>query len=185
MRRSAQARIVTAKRRLPLIQASAEPEPVARSPWQWSLFGAALIGLAWLVLALLLSPVASLIVRQNVGTWSSPEELSRLLDAASPAVLGRLALENLLLQVVVVGIASVTAGFVVGRYGPGRGIVTSAASGGLVAVVAVASTTAITSRQDVSTILTWGLLVLVPWASGTAALGAWRGSRDKRLLAGP
>ncbi len=178
---------VSAKRRLPLIQTSAEPETPVRPSWQWAFFGAGLLGLAWLVLSLLASPVAAFIVRRNIGAWSSPEELAARLDNASPAALGRMALENLALQVAVVGAASAAAGVVVGRWGPRKGVAESAAAGALVALVAVAlaAVTPATSSGDVGTLVTWGVALLVPWASGLAALGASYGSRDKRQLTGP
>jgi hypothetical protein len=170
-----------------MVQTSAEPETPPRPAWQWSLFGAGLIVLAWLALSLLVSPVASFIVRRNVGSWASPAELDALVAAASPEALGRMALENLALHVLVVGVACLVSGTVVGRWGPGRGIRESAGAGALVALVAVAlaSTTAAASRPELRSLVGWGLLVLVPWASGLAALGAWRGSHDKRQLTGP
>jgi len=178
---------VTAKRRLPVLQAPADPGDPVRPPWQWSLFGAALIVLLWLALALAASPLSTHILRANVGSWSSPEDLAARLDVAAASVLARVALENLALHAAIVGVASFTAGLVLGMWSPRRGLVEAASAGALVAACAVVAATFSggASLTDASTVAVWGSAVLVPLASGLAALGAWMGDRRKRPLGGP
>ncbi len=176
---------MTARRRLPVIQAPADPEVPARPPWQWALFGAGLIALGWLVLALLVAPVASFLLRRELGSWGSPDDLAARLAAASPAVLSRIALENVLLQMLALGGASLAAGAVVGKWGPGRGIVPSACAGAALAAVAVLVASAgMASPSEGASVALRGALIVVPWAAGTAALGAWRGGRTKGHLGG-
>ena len=157
---------------------AASDDPPPRPAWQWSLFGAGLIGLAWLVLALLAAPVGALIVRANLGPWSSPEELQGRIAAAAPAVVGRMALENMVLEVLVVGAANVAGGFVVGRWGPRRGVAQAAVAGVLVSLAAIGVAAATEATADLPA--GWALLVIVPCASSLAALGGWWGGRAAR-----
>jgi len=185
--KGAHSTVVATKRRLPVVQAPAEPEGPPRPPWQWAVLAVGLIVLGWLVLALVTSPLSNVILRRHVGPWGSPDELAARIRDAAPSVLAQVTLENALLQGLVLALACFLAGMVVGTWGPRRGVAESAGAGAFVStgVVAMASMTGGLSSSDASSVLVWGIPILVPLASGAAALGAWRGSRTKRVLIGP
>ena len=180
---------MSAKRRLPVLQSPAAPDGPARPPWQWSLFAAGLIVLAWLLLTVLASPVSALILRANIGSWGSPDELTLRLAAASPEALGRISLETVVLQVAVLGGACVSSGLVIGVWGPGRLIAAAATAGAVVALggVIFAALSAgqprdAASVSSVRSVAIWGTVILVPCAAALAAAGAWVGAKRKRVL---
>jgi hypothetical protein len=170
------------KRRLPVLQAPPDEGP-ARPPWQWSLFAAGLIVLSWLLLTALASPLASAILRANIGAWGSPDELTVRLAAASPEALGRISLETVALQTSALLMASLASGVVLGVWGPGRPLVEAAFAGGMVAAGAVLfAVLASRGSGDAGTVGTWGSVVLIPCAAMAASAGAWLGARRKRSL---
>jgi hypothetical protein len=171
---------MSAKRRLPVLNAPDESGP-ARPGWQWALFGGGLIVLAWVALTMLAAPISSVILRANVGSWSSQDELALRLAAASPEALGRISAENVALQTAVLAIASLIAGLVLGVWGPGRLLVEAACAGALVATGGVVFAM-LSARADAGTIGLWGSVVLVPSAAAAAWAGAWLGARRKRPL---
>jgi hypothetical protein len=177
---------VSTKRRLPVLQTPADDAGPTRPPWQWSVFGAGLIVLVWLVLALLSSPVATWILRENLDAGPADDLTARLAEA-SPRILARLALENVALQIVVLAVASFTGGWIVGTWGPRKGVVESAWAGALVATAAVllAVLTGGLAGPEASHVVLGGGCIVIPLAAGSAALGARRGSRNKRVLVGP
>jgi hypothetical protein len=153
------------KRRLPVLQASTEAPP-PRPPWQWSLFGAGLIVLAWLLLAMLTSPLISVIV------GSGP--------AADEAVALHRVIEAVLVQLASLLLASFGSGLVLGVWGPGGMRAEAGFAGGLVAAGAIVLT-AIMSH-GFAALGTWGVLIVVPCASGASLAGAMFGARRKRVL---
>jgi hypothetical protein len=176
-----------AKRHLPLVQAASEPDEPIRPPWQWSLFAGGLIMIVWVVLALLVSPLATVLLEREVGKWATPDDLAARLGAAAPAVLARVAIENLSMHVVALGVACVVVGVVMGKWSPGRAIVECACAGAGVAVIATAAAvvSGVTTSPDGRDVVLGALVVLVPWSTGSAALGARWGRGAKRQLVGP
>ena len=172
--------VMPPKRRLPVLQAALD-EGEVRPAWQWALLAAGLIVLVWLVLTLVLSPLTTLILRVNLGPWSSADELTVRLAAASQETLGRIATETVLVQISGLSLASLAAGLVLGVWGPSRLAVPAAVAAGLVAVGSVAFA-ALSAPLDATTIATWGSVLLVPTAAAAAYAGAWLGARRKRAL---
>ncbi len=153
---------MNAKRRLPVLQAPANEDVPQRPPWQWSFFGGGLITLLWVVLTQVVAP------------------LTRLLAASVIA--------SMLLQFGVQGLASFLVGTVIGSWGPGRGIREGAWAGAISALFAAACVVVVASAGQA----TWmdvlvsaaGGIALIPSATLAGALGAWVGSRKKRVLTG-
>lgn len=154
---------MTAKRRLPVLQSPAEDSAPPRPPWQWSVFGAFLTLLLWLVLAAVTMPFVR--------------------HASSSVVL-------LGVPLAMQAVASLGVGVVVARYCPGRGIREAAGGGALAIAFATTVTASLAAwsaglRSDEVFGAVVGGLVLVLPATLFAALGGWWGSRDKRVLVGP
>jgi hypothetical protein len=155
---------VNAKRRLPVFQAPANDDVPERPPWQWSVFGAGLIVLLWMVLTLLASPLMRLIAASNVASTS--------------------------LHFAIEGLASLLVGTVIGTWSKRRGIKEGATAGALSALfaalcgVAVGASSGALVWEDVWISLAGGV-ALVPSSTLAAALGAWIGSRKKRVLDAP
>jgi hypothetical protein len=101
---------VNAKRRLPVFQAPANDDVPERPPWQWSVFGAGLIVLLWMVLTLLASPLMRLVAASNVASTS--------------------------LHFAIEGLASLLVGTVIGTWSKRRGIKEGATAGALSALFA-------------------------------------------------
>jgi hypothetical protein len=155
---------MNAKRRLPVLQAPANDDVPDRPPWQWSVFGAGLIVLLWVVLTVLTAPLAGL------AGGSRPR--------------------TVLFAIVTQGVASLLVGLVIGTWTKQRGIKEAAVAGALSAVFAMtcgvlaAITSGAAGWADIAVSVAGGG-VLVPSATASAALGAWIGSRKKRVLQGP
>jgi len=154
---------VNAKRRLPVLQAPPSEDVPQRPPWQWSLFGAGLITLLWVVLTQLVAPV------------------TRLVSESAPL--------GLLLQVGAQALASFFVGTVIGTWGPGKGVREGAWAGAISAMFAatcgivVVASEGHASGTDVLVSAVGGM-ALAPSATLAGALGAWIGSRKKRVLTG-
>lgn len=154
-------RSVSAKRRLPVLQAPPGDDVPERPPWQWSVFGAGLIVLLWVVLTLLATPVTRLVPASNAIAT--------------------------LLQLAIQAIASFLVGAVIGTWSRRRGVREAAVAGALSALFAaacgavVAVSTGVATWLDVAISFAGGA-ALLPSASGAGALGAWLGGRKKRVL---
>jgi hypothetical protein len=113
-----------------------------------------------------------------------------VLTAPLAGLAGGSRLRAVLFAIAMQGLASFLVGVVIGTWTKQRGIKEAAAAGALSALFAMtcgvlaALTSGAAGWADIAVSLAGGG-VLVPSATGSGALGAWIGSRKKRVLEGP
>jgi tryptophan-rich sensory protein len=155
-----------AKRRLPLLQPNTDggsDDPV-RPVWQWVVFGAAAIFVAWVPLSALVGAVAARIFSR----------------ASDPVALGRAALMTTIAYALELAVGALSGGYLIGRWGPGTARVRVAALAGLAAAAGLA-VAAIASGASLSG-GTIGLVFVALWSPLTAALGGLLGLRRRPRL---
>jgi hypothetical protein len=152
-----------AKRRLPLLQANADggsDEP-ARPLWQWVVFGAAAIFVAWVPLSAVVATIAKRV----------------LVHASDPVAIGRAALATTIAYAAELAVGALCGGYLVGRWGPAGVGVREAALAGVVAAVALALAETATGASRSGA--TFGLVFVALWAPLMAALGGRLGVRRR------
>jgi hypothetical protein len=170
---------VAGKRRLPVLQEANESSP-PRPRWQWTLFTGLLILVVWVCLAWLAAPLTGAILRANVGPADGEQELARRLEAAGPAMLTRIAMQTAAMQTAVALLSTAIAGYVIGKWGPGRGLLESAAAGAGVATLVVAVALRGGEGPSASTVMMAASCIVIPLSAVAGVAGALLGSRSKR-----
>lgn len=157
-------------RKLPVLQnAAAEPED-DRPPWQWVGFGTVALFAAWMPLAVLAQWVASRLSR--LPKSASPEEALAAWQALAGADRAREIAAMVVPHALALGVASLAAGFLVGRFGQrtrAREGVSAGAMAGLIAVVLTFAESG----------LSWPPLVALVLAASLGGLGARAGVRAR------
>lgn len=139
------------RRRLTVLQTSTEAQDEPRPAWQWAIFGAVVILVAWLPLAAIVGRGASALLTR----WPQYGALAAVA------------------QLLAYALASAAGGHVVVRYGEASTLRTAAASGVIVGLVG--STLAIGQGPSQLGPVAWILAYVLIVAVGAAS--AWAGGR--------
>jgi hypothetical protein len=159
--------VLSPKRRLTVLQSSDDPDTPPRPRWQWVVFGALIILIAWLPLAYAAESLSVRLIAASLGKLD--------VRAVSPEEQGRLSFVLWILPVTALAIAASAGGYVLGRWGERVTTREAAGAGALVALLPVVLSGV---RSGASWTSLAGLAVAVPAAALGARVGRrWRSAR--------
>ncbi len=159
-----------AKRKLPVINATAADEEEPRPPWHWVGFGTCAVFGAWLPLALLAQAASSRLSR--LPPSSTPAEAADHFYELSSSERTHEIVAMAVPHALALGIAAFGAGYLVGRFGDRTGTREAALAGLMAGLVAVLLAFA-------SAGISWPPLIVLVLATAFAALGGAKGARSR------
>ncbi len=154
-------RVLSPKRRLPVLQSGDDPDAPPRPRWQWVAFGTLAILSAWLPLAYAAEALSARIVAGAHDTAGLTTEQGAKMSFALWA-----------LPTAALALAAIGGGYVLGRWGEGAGALQAAEAGVIVALFPVL-------LVWVSSGVSWAPLGAVAVAAPAAALGGLVGGRRR------
>jgi hypothetical protein len=158
-------RILSPKRRLPVLQSKDGGDSPPRPRWQWVGFGAVAILVTWLPLAYVSQAI---LARMAAGVLNEVVSADPSTGTVAPEELSRLSLYAWLLPTGALFLSGALGGYVLARWGDRSGRLEAAEAGGLVALFAMGLSWA---RSGLSFAPAVALLVVVPAAVLGASLG--------------